>query len=133
MQKMQWLIKLMRDKSKEQNKQLGKLLRQARKDVGMTQTLAAANLIRDQTFIARIESGSQQATFVEVEHFAQAYGKQLADFRTREQIETRDLGSRRYAFSETAIADYGATLLQKRRQKRNRRSPKRPVRSRKRN
>jgi len=46
MQKMQWLIKLMRDKSKEQNKQLGKLLRQARKDVGMTQTLAAANLIR---------------------------------------------------------------------------------------
>jgi ribosome-binding protein aMBF1 (putative translation factor) len=128
---MQWLIKLMRDKSKLQNELLGKLLRQAREDAEITQTMAAANLVRDQTFIARIESGSQQATFVEVEQFAQAYGKQLADFKTREQIETRDLGhSRRYAFSETAIADYAETLLKKRRQKRKLRNPKQRPRSR---
>jgi len=130
---MQWLIKLMREKSKLQNELLGKLLRQAREEAGMTQTVAAANLGRDQTFIARIESGSQQATFVEVEQLAQTYGKQLAHFQTIEQIEARDRNhALHYAFRPDAIATYAENLLKKRRRKRKLSSPKQRPRSRKR-
>lgn len=112
---MRWLEKLWGDKSKAQNQLLGQLLRESRKQAGLTQTQAAAHLVRDQTFMARIESGSQQATFVEVEQLAQAYGKQLPDFQTVAQIELRN---RNFAMSPDWRAAYTNELLRKQRRRR---------------
>ena len=107
---MRWLAKLSKDKSKAQNQLLGQLLRNSRKEARLTQTEAAAHLVRDQTFIARIESGSQQATFVEVEQLAGAYGKQLSDFQTITQIELRN---RNFSMRPDWIADYSEELVRK--------------------
>jgi transcriptional regulator with XRE-family HTH domain len=132
---MQWLAKLSKKKAKAQNKLLGELLALARQEKKMTQTKAAAHLVRDQTFIARIESGSKKATFVEVELLAQAYGKQLSDFQTFSQIE---LQNRNFAMRPEWIADYTAESLRKqkrrrksnRQQKQNRNHPKQHQRKR---
>jgi transcriptional regulator with XRE-family HTH domain len=113
--RMQWLTKLVKAKSDAQNELLGELLRSARKGSGLTQTQAAAHLARDQTFIARIESGSQQSTFVEVEQLAQAYGKPLSNFQTIDQIELR---SRNFAIRPDAVADYTDILLENRKRRR---------------
>jgi transcriptional regulator with XRE-family HTH domain len=117
--RMPWLEKLVKEKSDAQKELLGELLRSARKMKGLTQTEAAAHVVRDQTFIARIESGSQWATFVEVEQLAQAYGKQLSDFQTIHLIEQRN---RNFAIRPDAVADYTDLLLENRQQ---RRKPKR--------
>jgi transcriptional regulator with XRE-family HTH domain len=117
------LKKLATEKSKAQNQLLGKLLSKSRKLAGLTQTQAAAHLVRDQTFIARIESGSQRATFVEVEQLAQAYGKQLSDFQTITQIE---LHNRTFTMRPDWVADYTEELVRK--QKRRRKPKRQPKR-----
>jgi predicted transcriptional regulator len=118
---MEWFIKLVKKKSKEQNLRLGQLLRTARQEMGITQTLAAAWVGRDQTFIVRIEKGTQQATFVEVEQLAKAYGKQLSDFKTIDQVETK---YRHFALKSDAVADYRKFLLEQRKERRKRKSRK---------
>jgi predicted transcriptional regulator len=82
---------------------------------------SAAFVGRDQTFIARIESGSQQPTFVEVEQLASGYGKDLSHFQTIEQIETRNHS---FAIRPQALAEYTNALLQKRKRKRQKSSGK---------
>lgn len=116
---MRWLKKLANEKSTAQNKLLGEILSNSRKESGLTQTQAAAHLVRDQPFVARIESGSQHATFVEVELLAQAYGKQLSDFQTLSQIT---LQNRNFGMRPEWIVEYTTELLrkQKRRRKSNR-------------
>jgi transcriptional regulator with XRE-family HTH domain len=126
---MHWLIKLLQQKSKAQNRALGELLRKARTAAGMTQTRAAAAIGKDQTFIARLEAGKQQATFVEVEQLAQSYGKQLTDFKTIDQVELR---FRNFAIKPAAVDEYASSLLQKRKRRRKpqrRRSTKRQRKS----
>jgi transcriptional regulator with XRE-family HTH domain len=109
---MHWLVTLLRKKSRDQNQALGERLRQARESAQMTQTQAASHVGRDQTFITRIESGLQQATFVEVEQLAQAYGKPLTYFQTISQIEQ---SNRNCAIRSDTLAAYTEVLLQKQR------------------
>ena len=116
---MRWLEKLLKQKSKKQNVLLGELLRKARTDAGLTQTQAAAHLARDQTFMARLESGLQQPTFVEVEQLARVYGKQVEEFRTLNTIEQRE---RNLSVAPDKTAEYADLLLQ--RQKRRRQTKK---------
>lgn len=112
---MRWLEKLLKQKSKKQNLLLGELLRKARTDARLTQTQAAAYLARDQTFMARLESGLQQPTFVEVEQLARAYGKQVEEFRTLNTIEQRE---RNLSVASDKTADYADLLLQRQKRRR---------------
>ena len=84
---MGWLRTLLDEKNKQQSKLVGNQLKQARKYAGMTQTQAAAQLGRDQTFITRIESGSREVTFVELEQLAKLYNKPLSFFESIEEVE----------------------------------------------
>jgi predicted transcriptional regulator len=124
---MRWLVKLLRAKSKAQNVQVGELLEIARKEAGMTQTQAAARVARDQSFIARVESGLQQPTFVEVEQLAEAYGKQLADFQT---IKTIEQSNRNFVVAPNKIAEYSEFLSERQKQRRGTKSYRPPKRSR---
>ena len=129
---MNWLEKLIRRKSKAQNQALGQQLKTAREGAGMTQTVAAAHLARDQTFIARIEKGLQQATFVEVEQLARAYGKRLEDFKTIEVAELKDRKYAIHAINPKAIPDYAKHQLERRNRRRKQKQRKANPRSRRR-
>jgi transcriptional regulator with XRE-family HTH domain len=84
---MKWLRKLLDKKSDYQNELIRDRLKSARRKAGMTQTQAASQLGRDQTFLTRIESGSREVTFVELEQLAKVYRKALSDFETIEEVE----------------------------------------------
>ncbi len=58
-------------------------LRQARRDARMTQEGVAKALKRSQTWLSNSELGERRVDFVELEDFAQLYGKPLDYFRTR--------------------------------------------------
>src|SRR5579863_5744025 len=66
----------------ERNARLRNLLRLAREESGLTQAQVGRGLGRDQTFIAKIETGVRIASFVEVEELARVYRKTLSDFAT---------------------------------------------------
>jgi len=72
---------------KLQNRLLRDYLRKARTMANLNQTEVAAQFGRKQPFIARIESGSRQVAFVELEQFAKIYGKPVSFFETREEVE----------------------------------------------
>jgi|HubBroStandDraft_4_1064222.scaffolds.fasta_scaffold196807_2 transcriptional regulator with XRE-family HTH domain len=84
---MRWAKRRADQKSKEQSAILRNLLRQARVAAGFTQIQVARQLGRDQTFMTRIESGTQDITFVELEQFAKIYRKQLSSFETIDEVE----------------------------------------------
>lgn len=85
--RMRWARRRTDQKFKEQSAILRNLLRQARVAAGLTQTEVASQLGRDQTFMARIESGSRDVTFVELEQFAKLYRKPLSFFETIDEVE----------------------------------------------
>jgi hypothetical protein len=68
--------------ARRQRPLLRKLLKEARLDNKLNQKEAGKLLGQDQMFISKIESGKRQVEFVEVEHFAQIYGKRLSFFST---------------------------------------------------
>jgi transcriptional regulator with XRE-family HTH domain len=61
-------------------------LKQAREKKHLTQREAGALLGQDQMFISKVESGKRQLEFVEVEHFAEIYGRRLSFFSTLGRI-----------------------------------------------
>ena len=77
-------------KFKEQHKLLSRLLKIARKNASMTQGEAGDQMGRDQTYIAKLESGAQRPLFVEVEQLAKTYGKALSFFVTIDEVERLD-------------------------------------------
>jgi transcriptional regulator with XRE-family HTH domain len=89
---MKWLRKLLDKKNKCQNDLIRIRLKWARTKAGMTQTEAASQLGRDQTFLTRIESGSREVTFAELEQLAKIYGKPLSFFETIAEVERRHPG-----------------------------------------
>ncbi len=74
-------------KFKEQHKLLSHYLKLAREKASMTQLEAGDQMGRDQTFIAKLESGAQRPLFVEVEQLAKTYGKGLSFFTTIDEVE----------------------------------------------
>ena len=71
-------------------KRLSQLLQNARKDAGLTQTEAGMHLTHPgkheaaqaQEVISRAENGKRYVSFIELEDFAQKYGKPLDYFST---------------------------------------------------
>ena len=114
---MKWFTELLKKKSEKQGQLLAKLLREAREKKKMTQTEAAAWVGRDQTFMVRIESGTQQATFVEVEQLAQFYRKPLSDFETIDQVENKDKNFD-LALRPEKVKEYTEFLLEQRKERR---------------
>ena len=57
-------------------------LRAARTAAGLTQAEVAKKLRRSQTWVSKCELGERRVDFVELEDFANAYGKQLSFFGT---------------------------------------------------
>lgn len=55
-------------------------LRQARLAAGLTQQAVAARLQRPQSFVAKSEGGDRRVDVIELQAFAQLYGKPLAWF-----------------------------------------------------
>lgn len=58
-------------------------LRQARLDAGFTQVEVAMALDQHHAFISRCETGERRVDFVEVQIFAELYGKDVGYFLTR--------------------------------------------------
>jgi transcriptional regulator with XRE-family HTH domain len=77
----------LKEKFREQHKLLSYYLRLARENARMTQHQAGAQMGRDQTYIAKLESGAQRPLFVEVEQLAKTYGKELSFFVTIDDVE----------------------------------------------
>jgi transcriptional regulator with XRE-family HTH domain len=81
-------VRTMLDKKfARQHERLSHYLKLARRAAQMTQREAGAQMGRDQTFIAKIESEVQCPLFVEIEQLARTYGKELKFFMTIEEIE----------------------------------------------
>lgn len=85
-----WLRRLLDEKMEKQNVELGRRLKKARLDAGWSEWNAAIRMGRDQSFISRIEAGSRQPTFAEVEQLARNYHKPLSEFETILEIEDED-------------------------------------------
>jgi hypothetical protein len=58
----------------------------ARLEAGLTQREAGAKLGRDQTYIAKIETGIRDVGFVEVQQLAAIYAKPFSDFATVPEV-----------------------------------------------
>ena len=84
---MRFVRKMLDEKFAEQQKLLSRYLRLARENALMTQREAGAQMGRDQTYIAKLESGAQRPLFVEVEQLAKTYGKELSFFVTIDEVE----------------------------------------------
>lgn len=56
------------------------LLRNARKEVGLTQVEVAKKLKRPQSYISNVESGQQRVDVVELQKFAKLYKKDVIYF-----------------------------------------------------
>jgi len=61
-------------------RQMIQRLRAARKDAGLTQSQVAAKLGQPQSFVSKCESGERRVDALELERFAQLYGKPLTFF-----------------------------------------------------
>ncbi len=55
-------------------------LRAARIDAGLTQEQVAQHLARPQSFVSKCESGERRVDVIELELFAELYGKSLTYF-----------------------------------------------------
>jgi len=55
-----------------------KRLRQAREEIGLTQTQVARRLARPQSFVSKCESGERRVDFVELRYFAAMYKKRFS-------------------------------------------------------
>ncbi len=55
-------------------------LRQARKEMGLTQAQVAMQLGKPQSYVAKCESGERRVDVVELSEFAKLYGKPLNYF-----------------------------------------------------
>lgn len=66
----------------ERHRMLVARIRQARKDAELTQEEAAEALGVSQNWISKTELGTRRVTFLDVEAFAQLYGKPLEYFAT---------------------------------------------------
>jgi ribosome-binding protein aMBF1 (putative translation factor) len=78
-----------RDLSEKQQDKLQNKLRAARQEAGLNQIEAGERVGQDQTFISKIESGTRQVKFVEVEQLAELYGRPLSFFATIDQKTTQ--------------------------------------------
>jgi len=58
------------------------LLKQARKESGLTQAEVARKLSRPQSFISKFESGERRLDFVELQYLAKIYRKPISYFET---------------------------------------------------
>lgn len=68
---------------KKRRKQLGALLRRARREAGLSQAAVARTLgYKQQCNISEIEDAKRFLDPIELENFAQLYGKALSDFAT---------------------------------------------------
>lgn len=63
-----------------QYKALAQRLRDARECAGFTQQEAGNRLGRPQSFISKCESGERRVDIIEMQAFAQLYGKELSYF-----------------------------------------------------
>jgi transcriptional regulator with XRE-family HTH domain len=61
-------------------RQMIQRLRTARKDAGLTQSQVAARLDQPQSFVSKCESGERRVDALELERFAELYGKRLSFF-----------------------------------------------------
>ena len=78
----------------ERRRHLGRLLREAREESGLTQSQVAKVLrYKQQGFISQIETGWKTLEPIELENFAHLYGKALNDFATwrEDQPTTEEL------------------------------------------
>ena len=57
-----------------------KRLKAARKEAGLTQADVAERLGRQQSFVAKCESGERRVDVVELQRFAELYGKPIEHF-----------------------------------------------------
>ncbi len=55
-------------------------LREARREAGLTQVEVAQLLGQPQSYVSKCESGERRVDVVELEHFAQVYGKPITYF-----------------------------------------------------
>ena len=55
-------------------------LRSARDDTGLTQVEVAQQLGKPQSFVSKCESGERRVDVVELERFAEIYGKEVSYF-----------------------------------------------------
>lgn len=55
-------------------------LREARKEIGLTQVQVAKKLKRPQSYVSTIESGQQRVDIVELKQFADLYKKDITWF-----------------------------------------------------
>jgi len=87
-------------------KRLGRLLREARQAVDLTQAAVARTLgYRQQINISHIEHGARLLELIEVENFAHLYGRALSDFATwrDDQPTTEELRQRAARNQEEAL------------------------------
>lgn len=84
----------------ERRLRLGRLLRNARKDAGLTQEQVASVLgYKQQSDVSRIEKAKRTFDPLELENFAHLYGKSLNDFATwREDQPNTDQLRQKAAF-----------------------------------
>jgi transcriptional regulator with XRE-family HTH domain len=91
-------------KDHERRKQLGELLRRARRQADLTQAAAARTLgYTRQSKISEIEAAKRILDPIELENFAHLYGKSVADFATwrEDQPSTEELRERaRHHYAE---------------------------------
>jgi transcriptional regulator with XRE-family HTH domain len=84
-------------KEKERRKQLGELLRRARRQADLTQAAVARTLgYTRQSKISEIEAAKRTLDPIELENFAHLYGKGLNEFATwsKDQPSTEELRER---------------------------------------
>ncbi|MCP5059195.1 MAG: helix-turn-helix transcriptional regulator [bacterium] len=60
-----------------------KRLKRAREDAGLTQIEVAQRLRRSQAFVSKSESGDRRVDVIELQAFAQLYGKPVQHFFDR--------------------------------------------------
>ncbi|CAM5741892.1 helix-turn-helix transcriptional regulator [Mycolicibacterium aubagnense] len=67
----------------EQYQQLCVLVRELRREAGLTQVEVAERLDVPQSFVSKYESGERRLDVIELKHVAEALGKTLADLVAR--------------------------------------------------
>lgn len=90
----------------ERRKQLGELLRRARRQANLTQVAVAGALgYNRQSKISEIEAAKRTLDPIELENFAHLYGRSLADFATwrKDQPSTEQLLERAGQQHEEAL------------------------------
>ena len=86
---MTWIRRVLAEKNKWQSKRLGKLLKERRLKMKLTQAEVAAQLGRSQSYMARLEAGERQIAFVEMEELARFLERSPSDFLTLQHVELK--------------------------------------------